>query len=531
MANQNHARRLFLGCFWALVATAFAFAVRSGVLEDWAVQFKLTEEQKGIINGVGLFPFAISIILFSLIVDRIGYGTAMVFAFVGHVLSAIMTIFAPNFLVLYLATFIFALANGTVEAVINPVVATIYKDNKTHWLNILHAGWPGGLVLSGLLAIGMGMLNERGLLGQQFHLWQWKMALLLIPVLLYGILLMGIKFPVQERVEAGVSFQEMLSEFGWGSAYIVSFLIIMGISQLLTVLNIPAIPLNYALLAALVPTVLFAVWIRSFGRPMFVFLMLVMFMLATTELGTDGWIQDIMGSVLNSRTSGTLFFVYTSAIMFVLRFFAGPIVHRISPLGLLAACSAIAAVGLWCLGHAGTSLGLLLGAATLYGVGKTFFWPTTLGTVSEQYPKGGALLLNAISGVGMIAVGTIGLPAIGTLQDVSYNKAVQTAMPEVQQELVKEVPGLFMDYSAVDKTKISSAGLSEDQIKKLGGIEVATKQGALTKIATLPVIMCVCYLILIAYFKSKGGYQAQVLTGHAAEDKKFTGGIKGPIEG
>src|ERR1700754_4542551 len=134
MADAQQARRLFLGCFMALVATAFGFAVRSAVLGDWETQFHLTEEQKGIINGVGLYPFAISIILFSLIVDKIGYGTAMCFGFLGHLISTLLTIFAPNFGVLYFATFLYALSNGTVEAVINPVVATLYKDNKTHWL-------------------------------------------------------------------------------------------------------------------------------------------------------------------------------------------------------------------------------------------------------------------------------------------------------------------------------------------------------------------------------------------------------------
>jgi MFS family permease len=343
-----------------------------------------------------------------LIIDRIGYGTAMIFAFVCHVVSAVLTIFAPSFGVLYLATFIYALANGTVEAVVNPVVATLYKDNKTHWLNILHAGWPGGLILGGFFAIGMGFLSEQGLLGNGLQLWQWKMTVLLLPVIIYGFLLFGQKFPIQERVEAGVFIHEMLEEFGWGSAYIVSFLIIMGISQILTVLGIPPIPLTYALAATLVPAIVFALFVRSFGRPMFVFLMLVMFLLATTELGTDTWIQDIMGTVLNSPTKGTLFLVYTSAIMFVLRFFAGPIVHRISPLGLLAACSAIVAVGLYWLGHAGTGALMLFLAATCYGIGETFFWPTALGTVSEQYPRGGALLLMQLA-VATPRIGIVGI--------------------------------------------------------------------------------------------------------------------------
>jgi MFS family permease len=531
MADRNQARRLFLGCFMAMIATAFGFAVRGGVLNDWGAQFHLTEEQKGIIQGVGLFPFAISIILFSLIVDRIGYGTAMVFAFVCHTLSAVLTIFAPNFGVLYFATFIYALANGTVEAVINPVVATVYKDNKTHWLNILHAGWPGGLVLGSLLAIGMAWMNDHGMIPASLHLWQWKMTILIIPILLYGIMLFGQPFPVQERVEAGVSYRDMLAELGWGGAYIVSFLLIMGISQILIVAHLEPIKVSYALALAVVPAALFGFYVGgSFGRPMFVFLLLVMFLLATTELGTDSWIQDIIGSVLKDPVKGTWFFIYTASIMFVLRFFAGPIVHKISPLGLLAACAAMAAVGLYWLGNAGTSIAMLFAAATLYGVAKTFFWPTTLGTVSEQYPRGGALLLNAMGGVGMIAVGTIGGPAIGTLQDIDLNHAVQVSAPDVYAKVTAEKDGLFSKYDFVDPAKVAAANLTPDQEAQLTSLTSETKQHALAKIATLPAIMCVCYLILIGYFQAKGGYQAEVLTGHAANDEKFTGGVSGPME-
>lgn len=538
MSQPGNQKRLFLGCFVALVATAFGFAVRGAVLRDWELQFGLTEEQKGILGGVGLFPFAISIILLSLIVDRIGYGTTMTLAFVGHLASAILTIFAPNFQVLYLATFLYALANGAVEAVINPAVATIHRENKTHWLNILHAGWPGGLVLGGLLSIlvvtlvgssGPALENEAGAIAQGFRPWQWQMTVLLLPILAYGVILFGQQFPQQERVEAGVSFRAMLEEFGWASAYIVSFLIIMGISQMLKVFNLEEIRPLQALAYALIPTMVFAFFIRSFGRPMFVFLMLIMFLLATTELGTDSWIQDIIGSVRQSPTTGTWFLVYTSAIMFVLRFFAGPIVHRISPLGLLAVSAAIAAVGLTWLGNAGTTLGMLLAAATLYAFGKSFFWPTTLGVVSEQYPKGGALLLNAISGVGMISIGTIGGPAIGTLQDQTLAAAVAQEMPAEFETVVKPINGQFYTYQAIDASKVAS--LSDESREQIERLQRDTKQHALAKIAVLPAIMCVCYLVLIVYFKSKGGYQAEVLTGHAANDEKFTGGTVGPGEG
>ena len=177
------------------------------------------------------------------------------------------------------------------------------------------------------------------------------------------------------------------------------------------------------------------------------------------------------------------------------------------------------------------SIGMLFLAATLYGVGKTFFWPTTLGTVSELYPRGGALLLNAISGVGMISVGTIGLPANGTLQDADFRRAVAAAAPDVFERVSAEKEGLLSKYKYIDKQKFAAAGLTDAERQQLTALESQTKQHALAKIAVLPVIMCVCYLSLIAYFQARGGYKAEVLTGHAAEDEKFTGGTLAPGEG
>jgi len=144
---------LFWTCFIALVATSFGFIIRANIIGDLGVHFNLSETQKGEILGVGLWPFALSIILFSLVIDRIGYGRALTFSFVCHVLSAVITIFATGYPMLYWGTFLLALGNGTVEAVINPVVATVYSREKTKWLTILHAGWPGGMVLGGLLIL------------------------------------------------------------------------------------------------------------------------------------------------------------------------------------------------------------------------------------------------------------------------------------------------------------------------------------------------------------------------------------------
>jgi MFS family permease len=519
-------RRLFLGCFLALIATAFAFAVRGAVLGDLRTHFEMSNEQLGLLSGAGGAPFAITIILLSLAIDKIGYGRAMVIGFCAHFISTLMTIFATSFEMLYWATFLFNIGNGTVEAVINPVVATIFDKNKTHWLNILHAGWPGGMVLGGLLAIAISVFGASAT--SMGDLWRWQMGLVLVPTVLYGIILLGQRFPQQERVAAGVPYIEMLKEFGWASAYICSFLLLFGLNQALLVAHFPELPILYLALLAVVPAAVFGFYVKSFGRPMFVFLLLVMMLLATTELGTDSWISNIMQSVLKSESKGTLFLVYTSAIMFVLRFFAGPIVHRVSPLGLLAICAAVASLGLVWLASAGAAVGMLLAAATFYAFGKTFFWPTTLGVVSEQYPKGGALMLNAIAGVGMLSVGALGLPAIGTVQDRDFAQMLEVRDPALVGQVTVTKRGFFGESVSLDQSKVES--LDPQQKELVTEIDTESKQGTLKKIAILPAIMCVCYLILIAYFRSRGGYKAQVLTGHAADDKKFTGGVKGPVE-
>jgi hypothetical protein len=322
---------------------------------------------------------------------------------------------------------------------------------------------------------------------------------------------------------------DMLREFGWGSSYIVSFLLVAGIAQILTVAKVepPSIPIQAAI--AIVPTIIFALIVKSFGRPMFVFLLLIMILLATTELGTDSWISDIMRAVIGSETKGTLFLVYTSLIMFVLRFFAGPIVHKTSPLGLLALCAVIASLGLFWLSSAGAAAGMLFLAATFYGFGKTFFWPTTLGVVSEQYPRGGALMLNAIAGVGMISVGTLGNPVIGYMQDLAFTNSMKQEHAALLEQVGKPEKGFLGPVEKVDQEKL--VNLPEADRKLVEEAQVRAKQGTLAKVAVLPAIMFLCYLSLIVYFRSKGGYKAQVLTGHSAQDEKFTGGTAGPGEG
>jgi MFS family permease len=548
--TDRHNKILFWGCFIALITTAFGFITRMFLLPTWAAEFGLDPAQVGRLAGIGIWPFAVSIIAFSLIIDRIGYKTAMVISFIGYAIWAVMGVSAyyvsqggnkdSAFALLYWGSLILGLANGTVEAYINPVVATMFTRNKTKWLNILHAGWPGGLVLAGLITIGMDRFAPN-------IPWSVKVGMIALPAIVFLLILLPMRFPVQERVAAGVSYREMLAEFGIMGALVVGFLLVLqlmdffsngGSSPLSTGQRVFFIGIGVAIVAA------FAAYTKSFGRPFMFFMILIMIPLATTELGTDGWITGIMEGEAKGRFHPGWVLVYTSAIMMILRFFAGPIIHSLSPLGLLAMSAVLAIVGLTFLGGA-VGLGAIFGAATLYAFGKTFFWPTMLGVVADQTPRGGALTLNALGGIGMLAVGVLGFPYIGTLQAEKRIDAIAAT------SAAQSVPGLVVDgrltptvldekrvyeiipYETVNEAKLQAAiaSLSPEQKDQIAHAAAGSAKGALRNMAKFPAFMLACYIILIVYFRSRGGYQAQILTGHAANPpEKFTGGVQGPVE-
>ena len=544
-------KMMFWGCFIALITTSFAFVGRLFLINTWATEFNLDPAEVGRLAGIGIWPFALSIILFSLIIDKIGYKTAMFFAFGGHLVWTVMGVAAYfvkdtnpelGFQLLYWGSLIVALANGTVEAFINPVVATMFSKEKTKWLNILHAGWPAGLVITGLLLIGI----DANFPGTP---WAVKIGLLGIPAVIYFLMLVGLKFPQSERVTSGVSYRDMLREFGVGGALVVSVLLVLQLIDFFSnggYIELASTTKGFFVGIGVLMVAAFGAYTKSFGRPILLFLIVIMMPLATTEIGTDGWITGIMDNIAKAEGfhPGWIL-VYTSAIMLVLRFLAGPIVHALSPLGLLTISAVLAIAGLTFLSTAqGT---MILVAATLYGFGKTFFWPTMLGVVSEQCPKGGALTLNAISGIGMLAVGTLGFPYIGTLQ----TKAEQSALVE-NTEVSDKVPGLVVDgevqpvkekriyevitYKVIDGDQLDALYEKipvdeQDAIKaEVQAVRAQSSQRSLADMAIFPSFMLACYIGLLIYFKSAGGYQAEVLTGHEADDEKFTGGVDGAVE-
>jgi MFS family permease len=471
-----NAKRLLWAGFMAILAAGVGFSIRAGILGDWGRQFGFTQTELGQITGGGLLGFGIIILLGALIADAVGYGKLMIFAFIMHLLSAILTLAATPvfnaagkdaaYWCLYIGMFLFAIGNGIAEAVVNPLVATLFPNNKTHYLNILHAGWPGGLIVGGLASYFMvGKVK-----------WEIQMVLFMIPVILYGLMCLGQHFPKSEAKRHGVTFGEMLAEF---------------------------------------------------AQPVLLVLLLIHAMVGYVELGTDSWIGNITGNILASPQKGLLLFVYTSGLMFVLRFFAGPIVHKISPLGLLFVSAICAFIGLRLLGAAGTGT-LLVVAATVYGLGKTFFWPTMLGVVSERFPKGGAITIGAIGGIGMLSAGLLGGPGIGYKQDYFASNDLKEKAPAVYEEYKSPSKNrflLFPEIQGLDGTKVAAvrakpADQRDEKETQVHNADLHGGRTALKVTAFVPAAMAVLYLLLILYFRSKGGYKQVHIEGAGAQAKE-----------
>ncbi len=478
-----NANRLLWAGFMAILAAGVGFSIRGGILSDWGTQFGFTQSDLGAITGGGLTGFGIIILLGALIADKVGYGKLMIFAFIMHFLSAIVTLAATpiyNSMVaadpaaaknaayqcLFWGMFMFAIGNGTAEAVVNPLVATLFPKNRTHYLNILHAGWPGGLVAGGLASYFMvGKVK-----------WEIQISLFMIPVVLYGLMCLKQRFPKSEASEHGIHFFDMLKEF---------------------------------------------------AAPLLLLLLVIHAMLGYVELGTDSWISNITGNILASREQGLLLFVYTSTLMFILRFFAGPIVHRISPLGLLFVGATCGAIGLTFLGNATTGW-LIVIAATIYGVGKTFLWPTMLGVVSDRFPKGGAITIGAMGGIGMLSAGLLGGPGIGYNQDYAASKDLRQKAPAVYEAYKSETKNRFLffpqiqglDGSKVGAIRNKSADTRSAEETQVHDADLHGGRTALKTTAALPATMAVCYLLLILYFKSKGGYKQVHISGSGHDAKE-----------
>lgn len=509
--SQN--KMLFWMCFIALVTTAFSFASRGMVIGQIQLEFGLTETQKGWLLGAGMWPFAIGIVSFSLIVDKIGYKTGLFSALFCHLVSTVMILFGPTFWWLFFGTLLVAVGNGITEAVINPAVAAIFPKAKTKWLNILHAGWAGGILLGALIALSMG---SGGIISQFFNNpigWRWKVGVILLPAVIYGFMLIRAKFPVSERIMAGISYKEMLKEMGIVGFFFVILLVSKEIMNICANIGFafvgwsdPAM-LGVALIVTVVVLIPLGLYIRSWGRGLFILLILLMFPLATTELATDAWIKELMTPVMtmNFGIDGGWVLVFSSLVMMFLRFNCGPIVKRFGPLGILTISSFCAALGLAFIGNV-PGIWIIV-AATFYAIGQTFFWPTTLGIAAERFPKGGALTLNSISAIGMLGVGILGTPLMGLLQDKHIDEQLMQKNQVVHERVITlEKQSIYGSYQALDPSTLDV--LEPEEQSFIENIRNDAKRYALSFVAIIPFIMGLCYLGLLIYFKRKGGYRS-----------------------
>ncbi|HSM35763.1 MAG TPA: MFS transporter [Longimicrobiales bacterium] len=347
--------RLFVGSCLALVATSVAFATVGAVMLALKQEFVLTNLQVGWIGGAALWGFAISQLVFSPLCDTLGMRFLLRLAFLGHVLGALVMILASGFWMLFAGALVIAMANGLVEAACNPLVATLYPEDKTVKLNQFHVWFPGGIVLGGLAAYA---LDAAGV-----GAWQVKLALILVPTLIYGWMLLTQPFPATENVQAGVGLGEMFR-------------------------------------AALATPLM---WVMLFA----------MALTASVELGPNRWVPAVLEA---GGMPGILVLVWISGLMAVLRYRAGPVVHRLSPTGVLLASSILSALGLLGLYQWGRGP-LAFVAATVFAVGVCYFWPTMLGVVAERVPRSGALGLGLMGTVGMATVGLITAPQMGRIAD------------------------------------------------------------------------------------------------------------------
>ena len=517
-----NAQRLLWAGFLAILAAGIGFGIRGGILFNWAADFGFTGAQLGAIGGAGFTGFCFGIIIGGVVVDKVGYGKLVVAAFLFHVLSAFITFAATKgqsqataYMFLYLGTFVFALANGTLEAVANPLVSTLFPSNRTHYLNILHASWPAGLVLGGLVGwiLGEGMQVS----------WKLQLGLFLVPTALYGVAFFGQHFPKSEASAKGLSVGQMLQEVGILGALVACFLVglffkdqLGGILVFFTGNEFFASAAWGYLAWAVALGLLLIVGIQtnfSVGSALLFVLFVTHLLVGAVELGTDGWIQNITGNIL-TPAQGKILFVFTSLLMFSLRFCAHFIEKNlnVSPIGLLFICAVFGVIGLRMVSGIETFAGAMI-ALSVYAIGKTFFWPTMLAVVGDRFPRTGAIAMSIMGGIGMMSAGLLGGPGLGYAKDRFTAEHLITTAPAIYEQYRAPTPSRFLfleEVHGLDGTKLSAAQTAvvktpEQQV--VAAASIAGDRETLKADSYIPAVMAVVYLLLFLYFKTIGGYR------------------------
>lgn len=330
--------QLFNASCVALVVTALAFATRGSFVQAWATEFNLTHTEVGWIVGTAFWGFTLAMVFGGPLVDIIGIGRIISVAFFCHVAGIILTIIATGFWSLFISTLLIGIANGSVEAACNPLITSMYTDQKTRRLNRFHAWFPTGIVIGGLIVY---LFNKMGLAD-----WRYAMGIMLLPTFVYGYMFLNKEFPKTERVVSGFSYNDML---------------------------------------------------KACVSPLFIFMALSMILTAGTELGTNQWIAALLANV---SSNPILLLVWISGIMALARQFGGSLIHNMKSTVVLLTSSILAFIGCILMGY--TSGSMVFASAGIFALGVAFFWPSMLGFVSENIPQSGALGLAIMGGIGFL---------------------------------------------------------------------------------------------------------------------------------
>jgi MFS family permease len=365
--NKN---RLFLASCLALITTAMAFAIRAGIMNDLTVTLGFSDTEKGWINQMAFLGFPIATMIGGPLYNSLGPKKLGFIAFFGHLLGITFTLLSNSFWPLFLSTFLIGFANGMVEAAFNPLIANMYDENKTTMLNRFHVWFPGGIVIGSLIAFALTQMQMP---------WQVKIATMYLPTLIYGFLFFGQPFPEQTTGAISSSNAE----------------------------NFKAI----------------------FTSPLFWFMMICMTMTATTELGTQQWVERILG---NSGAEPLLVLALVTGLMAVGRFFAGPIVHRLNITGVLLCSAIISATAIYLMSSATGAMVYVY--AVLFAIGVCYFWPNMISFVAEYMPRTGALGMSLMGGAGMFGA-SIFQPIIGKWLDENRAAALAKGVASTDVDL------------------------------------------------------------------------------------------------
>ena len=421
--NKNS---LFVASCLALLVTSLSFGIRAGLLGTWGSEFNLDKSEISTIAATAFWGFPLAVIIGGMVVDIIGMKKLLLMAFLFHLLGIILTIFSGSlgnpFWSLFISTLLIGIANGTVEAACNPLVASIYPDDKTTKLNHFHLWFPGGIVIGTLIVY---LLGQKVAGTDNISNWKMLVGLMLIPTLLYGWLFMKEKFPLTERVASGVSTGEMY---------------------------------------------------RSLANPLFIFMIICMFGTAITELFTGQWIGLLLKNITENAI---LILTITTGVMVVGRAFAGPVVHKLSPQGVLLASAILSTIGLYLLGH--TEGNMIFVGALIFGAGVCYFWPCMLGFVAEYLPKTGAVGLNLLGGAGMFAVSLYTMVMGGV-----YDRLISKHLPADAD---------LKAYNAAEATPEMKDALAA--ANKAAGPEV------INTTLVIPIILIVAFAGLYLYMRNK----------------------------